>query len=148
MTLSTLQQQRARLFDIATHPVEGDLANRHQPLFAALPEDPHDTHVLRQLRHAQRYQLRNAESTRVKKLEQGPVAQTQWPLQIRSRQKAFHVFLCQALGQAARTLRRVDIEGGIDVNLPLAQSKLITALEARQDPGRGTRASACLEPAS
>ena len=61
--------------DPARQPVEGDVADRHQPLLVALADDPDERAVGREVLAVESDRLADPQPGRVEQLQQGPVAQ-------------------------------------------------------------------------
>ena len=73
--VAQLEQQRPGLVEPAPEPVDRDVADRHEPLAIALPDDPDEAAVEREVLDVESRRLADPEARGVEQLEQRPCPQ-------------------------------------------------------------------------
>ena len=123
---------------VAHQPVARQLAERHQPLLAALAQHPQHALVHPEVEGLQTDQFADAQAAGVHQLQHGAVAQPQRLRHVGRRQQRLHLRLAQRLWNAQRLPGRLQLQGRVGADDPLAQGPPEVALEHRQPPvGRG-----------
>ena len=102
--------------EVALEAVEGDVADRHQPLAVALADDPHEAAVERQVLPVEPERLADAQAGRVQQLQQRPVADARGLVRRRSPRAAPPPRPRRASPAARRRLPR-QVEQARDVDV-------------------------------
>ena len=140
------QQPRPRAVGPAREPVEGDVADRHEPLLVALADDPHEPAVDREVLGVEAQRLADPQPGRVEQLQQGPVAQVAVVagfgrvVATGGLEQALGLLDRERLGQPAALARQVEVRRDVGPDQPLAVGEPVEALERRRataEAGRG-----------
>ncbi len=117
----------------------GFLAQRHQPVLAALAGHPQ--HALAQVHpHCRQVdQLAHTQARGVHQFQHGAIAQARRCVKVRRSQQGLDLTFGQGLWQRAWQVRRVDQGGGVVAARAIAQAQSVERTQGRQQPRRAAR---------
>ena len=145
IAVAAAQNQRPGLLRIAPQPEGRLLAERHQPVLAALAADDAHHRIRKAEMHGlERHQFAHAQAAGVDEFEHGAVPQPERGFQVWRQQQGLDLGLAQGLGPARLLARALELERGV-VAAPVLTQRPAEIAPQRGEPAVGRSSLAARE---